>query len=396
MPEVERLPTGFDELDRVTGGGLVPGSVVLLGGDPGIGKSTLLLQTAARWIADGRRVLYVAGEENPAQLALRARRLGLATSELLVTVECAVEPVVALLAEQSPDAIIVDSIQTMYSPDASTSPPGSVNQLRAITQELTQAARRHDLAMILVGHVTRSGSIAGPRVVEHLVDTVLYLEGDPGAPLRVLRSVKNRFGSTLEVGMLHMVRTGMIDAPAAATDVPASPDRAPGVSVTAVLEGTRAFNIEVQALVATANYGSPRLNTVGVDAARVQMLTAVLERHAGDSVAGCDVYLNVTGGFRIQDPAADLGLVAALVSSLRRRAIDGSVWMAGEVGLTGELRPVPHLPQRLGAAIRAGYRTLVVPDGEEQPGDIPRGVLVHRVRRIDEALALIFGHGSAG
>ncbi|MBU6160350.1 MAG: DNA repair protein RadA [Myxococcales bacterium] len=390
MPEVPRLATGFDELDRVLGGGIVPGSVVLLGGDPGIGKSTLLLQAAAQLLALGRSVLYVAGEENPAQLALRARRVGLATADLLVTTETTVEPLVALLESDPPDVLIVDSIQTMFTADGSSSPPGSVNQLKAVTHELTQVARSKNIASILVGHVTRSGSIAGPRVVEHLVDTVLYLEGDPGGALRLLRSVKNRFGSTLEVGIFQMARDGMQDAPLSATEVPAMRDRPAGVAITATLEGTRAFNIEVQSLVAPSVYGPPRLTVVGADSPRIQMLAAILERQVGDSVAGADLYVNVTGGLRIHDSATDLAMVCAMVSSLRRRPLPGQLWVAGELGLTGELRPVTGLPQRISAAIRAGYRAAIIPAGDESPGELPRGFELHRAGRLDQALQLAF------
>ena len=390
MPEIPRLNTGFDELDRVLGGGIVPGSVVLLGGDPGIGKSTLLLQAAAQLLALGRSVLYVAGEENPAQLALRARRVGLATADLMVTTETVVERLVALLEQDPPDVLIVDSIQTMYTAEGSSSAPGSVNQLKAVTHELTQVARHKNVASILVGHVTRSGSIAGPRVVEHLVDTVLYLEGDPGGALRLLRSVKNRFGSTLEVGIFQMARDGMRDAPLSATEVPAMEDRPAGVAITATVEGTRAFNVEVQSLVAPSVYGPPRLTVVGTDSSRIQMLAAILERQAGDSVAGADLYMNVTGGLRIHDSATDLGMVCAMVSSLRRRPVPGHLWVAGEIGLTGELRPVQGLPQRISAAIRAGYRAAIIPAGDDSPGDVPRGFELHRVARLDRALQLAF------
>ena len=393
LPGFERVDTGFAELNSVLGGGLVPGSVVLLGGDPGIGKSTLLLQAAANLLERRARVLYVAGEENPAQIALRSRRLQTAAADLLVTTECCVESIAALVQQNPPDAIIVDSIQTVYSL-TSTSTPGSIQQLRACTALLTTLAKSLDIPTILVGHVTRTGSIAGPRAVEHLVDTVLYLEGDPGTPLRILRGVKNRFGSTLEVGILQMTRDGLRDAPSSVADVPALRGPRPaGIAITAITEGTRAFNVEIQALVAPAAWGPARLHCIGVDSTRVQMITAIMERHCGDSIAGADVYVTVTGGFRLQEPAGDLALAAAIASSFRNRPIAGSVWLTGELALTGDVRDVPNLPSRLGAAHRAGYTRILAPasvGAEELPSASQHAASVQPIRSLKQVFELLF------
>lgn len=387
----ERAPTGSREIDRVLGGGVVPGGVVLLGGDPGIGKSTLLLQVAARWIATGRTALYVAGEESPEQIALRAARLGRDVQSLPVCTDPDVDAVAAAMEADPPDLVIVDSIQTLRS-SRSTSAAGSVPQLRDVTTRLTDVARARGIATILVGHVTRSGAIAGPRVVEHLVDTVLYLEGEPGTPLRTIRPVKNRFGSTLEVALLAMGERGLRDAAsdivAAITTGAPHGRRAVGVAIGALLEGTRSFPVEVQALAADAAYGPARLTTNGVDSGRVQMLAAILERYAGDTVAGQDLYLNIVGGLRLTDPTCDLAVLASIASSLRRSPLSADVFVAGEVGLTGELRPVAGLQARLLGGSRAGFRHAVVPEsGHVDPVE---GLTLHRCRRLEEALEQLF------
>ena len=389
----ERFSSSFDELDRVLGGGIVPGSVVLLGGDPGIGKSTVLLQASARLIEAGHETIYVAGEESPAQLQLRAQRLDADCRPLPVISEHQVELVISTLTSEAPQIVIIDSVQTLQS-SQSDSPPGSVAQLKAVTALLTSLAKRENIAMILVGHVTRTGSIAGPRVVEHLVDTVLYLEGEPGSPLRILRAVKNRFGSTLEVGLLEMTSKGLCDGSNSLNlATPAGVKRAPGVAVSALLEGTRSFLVEVQALVSTAAYGPPHLTTVGVDRGRVQMLAAILERHVGDSVARTDLYVNIVGGLKLHDPSCDVAILLALASSSREKPLPPDLWVIGEVGLTGELRAVSGLEIRVGEAIRAGYRALVVPAANilDLP-DLPRGVKLHRAERLTTVVALAF-HG---
>lgn len=388
IAEATRLPSGYAELDRVLGGGFVAGSVVLLGGDPGIGKSTLLLQVTDRAVRAGRKTLYVAGEESPAQIRLRAERLGCATSQMAVLAEHRVEVVSATIEQLRPDLVIVDSVQTLAA-ESSSSAPGSVSQLREVTAALTDCARRAGAATVLVGHVTKTGALAGPRVVEHLVDTVVYLEGEPGSAYRVVRAAKNRFGSTLEVGLFEMADGGLLDG-APSLERAASPrvSREKGVAVSALLEGSRAFNVEVQALVATGAYGPPRLTCVGIDSGRVQMIAAILERHVGDSVAGTDLYVNVVSGLRLNDPSCDLAVALALVSSARSRAIPSDVWVVGEVGLTGELRPVAFVEARVHAAIRAGFRRLVVPDSVSM--EAPAGVNLVRCGRIQQAVEVVF------
>jgi DNA repair protein RadA/Sms len=388
---MRRLKSSFDEFDRVLGGGIVPGSVVLLGGDPGIGKSTILLQASGRMLAAGHRVIYVAGEESAAQIQLRAKRLDVDCRNLPVIAEHQVEPVLAALRSERPDIVIVDSVQTLQA-SSSDSPPGSVAQLKAVTSLLTVQAKSENIAMILVGHVTRTGSIAGPRVVEHLVDTVLYLEGEASSPLRVLRGVKNRFGSTLEVGLLEMTATGLRDgSQSLSLATPAGVKRAPGVAVSALLEGSRAFLVEVQALVASAVYGPPRLTTVGIDKGRVQMLAAVLERHVGDTVANTDLYVNIVGGLRLNDPSCDLAVLLALASSARERDLPADLWVVGEVGLTGELRPITGLDVRVGEAARAGYKRLIVPAMHSELSQSPDNAQIIRVQHLKQVVELAFG-----
>jgi len=388
-----RMSSGFEEVDRVLGGGIVPGSVVLLGGDPGIGKSTVLLQASSRMVAQGQSVVYVAGEESASQIQLRASRLEGDFDELSLIAEHQVEPILAALKEESPDVVVIDSVQTLQAA-TSDSPPGSVAQLKAVTTVLTSLAKKENIAIILVGHVTRSGSIAGPRVVEHLVDTVLYLEGDPSSPLRFMRGVKNRFGSTLEVGVLEMTGRGLCDGSGSLNmATPAGVQRAPGVAVSSLLEGTRAFLVEVQALVSTAVYGPPRLTAVGIDNGRVQMLAAVLERHVGDSVAKTDLYVNVVGGLRLQDPSCDLSVVLALASSSRDVPLPADLWVVGEVGLTGELRTVPGLDARVAEAARAGYRRLLIPASHVELPNVPQRIELIRISRLDAAVELAFERG---
>jgi DNA repair protein RadA/Sms len=382
--EAARMHSGFAELDRVLGGGFVAGSVVLLGGDPGIGKSTLLLQVTDRALRAGRSTLYVAGEESPAQIRLRAERMGCDTARMAVLAEHRAEVVSATIEQLKPDLVIIDSVQTLAS-ESSASAPGSVSQLREVTAALTDCARRAGAATVLVGHVTKTGALAGPRVVEHLVDTVVYLEGEAGSPYRIVRAAKNRFGSTLEVGLFEMFDGGLLDG-APSLERAASPGsgREKGVAISALVEGSRAFNVEVQALVATGSYGPPRLTCVGIENGRVQMIAAILERHVGDSVAGTDLYVNVVSGLKLSDPSCDLAVALALVSSARGRALPSDVWVVGEVGLTGELRPVAFVEARVHAAVRAGFRRLVVPAAVAM--EAPSGTVLLRCARLQDAV----------
>ena len=361
LEQGDRLPTGLGELDRVLGGGVVRGSLVLIGGDPGIGKSTLLLQ-AARALARARPpVLYVSAEESAAQVKMRADRLGIAADGLLLWPETDLGAVQAQIDDVKPQALIVDSIQTVFLPDLESA-PGSVAQVRECAARLMTLAKGRGLATFLVGHVTKDGGLAGPRVLEHLVDTVLYFEGEGHHAYRVLRAVKNRFGSTNEIGVFEMAERGLVEVTnPSGFFLTERPTDAPGSVVVAGLEGTRPMLLELQALVARASFGTPRRTVLGADYNRVCLLLAVLEKRAGLPIGNQDVFVNVAGGGRVLEPAADLAIVVAAASSYLERPIAGDVVVLGEVGLTGEVRGVTGLEPRLRAAAQLGFRAAVVP-----------------------------------
>ncbi len=383
----ERLGTGLPELDRVLGGGLVPGSVVLLGGEPGIGKSTLALQAAAHVRRAGRPVLYVSGEESAEQIRLRAVRLADAPEELLVLVETRAGALQDPWRKLEPALLVIDSIQTLQT-ERVESAPGSVAQVRECAAELAATAKETGTALLLVGHVTKEGSLAGPRVLEHLVDAVLLFEGDRGHPYRLLRAVKNRFGSTQEVGVFAMTERGL-EAVANPSELFLAERRggAPGSCVVPVLEGTRPMLLEIQALAAPSSYASPRRTALGVDEARVALLLAVLARHGGVDLLGHDVYVNVTGGVRVAEPAADLAVVLALASSRLDRPVPSDVAAVGEVGLGGEVRRVGRIDARVREAARLGFGRLLLPRGASPT---PRGTPAARllpVADVAEAVA---------
>ncbi len=361
LEQGDRLATGIGELDRVLGGGVVRGSLVLIGGDPGIGKSTLLLQ-AARALARARPpVLYVSAEESAAQVKMRADRLGIKADGLLLWAETDLGAVQAQIDDVKPQALVVDSIQTVFLPDLESA-PGSVAQVRECGARLMTLAKGRGLATFLVGHVTKEGALAGPRVLEHLVDTVLYFEGERHHAYRVLRAVKNRFGSTNEIGVFEMAERGLLEVSNASGFFLAErPADAPGSVVVAGLEGTRSMLLELQALVSRAGLGTPRRTVIGADYNRVCLLLAVLEKRAGLPIGNQDVFVNVAGGGRVLEPAADLAIVTAAASSYLERAIAGDVVVVGEVGLTGEVRGVAGLDPRLRAAAQLGFRAAVVP-----------------------------------
>jgi DNA repair protein RadA/Sms len=361
--EAPRLPCGIAEFDRVTGGGFVRGSVLLLGGDPGIGKSTLLIQVAAALAHSGHRAIYISGEEAVAQLRLRAERLGLGEAPVELAAETAVEDIVATLSEdRAPRLVIIDSIQTMWT-DAVEAAPGTVTQVRGSAQALIRFAKRSGAAVILVGHVTKDGQIAGPRVVEHMVDAVLSFEGEGSHHFRILRAVKNRFGPTDEIGVFEMTGLGLREVANPSELFLSERDLgSPGTAVFAGIEGTRPLLVEIQALVAPSALGTPRRAVVGWDASRLSMVLAVLEAHCGVRLSAHDVYLNVAGGLRIAEPAADLAAAAALVSSLANAPLPADAVYFGEVSLSGAVRPVAQAAARLKEAQKLGFARAIVPE----------------------------------
>ncbi|MGO9932639.1 MAG: DNA repair protein RadA [Steroidobacteraceae bacterium] len=384
MVELPRLPTGSSELDRVLGGGLVPGSVTLIGGDPGIGKSTLMLQAAAALNRTGA-VLYATGEESLKQVALRARRLGLEAATARLMAETGVEDIVAAAAGLAAHVLIVDSIQTMHCERVDAA-PGAVSQLRECTAELVRYAKASGTAVLLVGHVTKEGQIAGPRVLEHMVDTVLYFESDTGSRYRVLRSVKNRFGAANEIGVFAMLEQGLREVTnPSAIFLSRHAEPVPGSVITVMREGTRSLLIEVQVLADVALSANPRRVAVGIDANRLTMLLAVAHRHSGLRLQGYDVFANVVGGVRLAETAGDLAIVMAARSSLMDLPVPNSLIAFGELGLAGEIRPVPFGEERLREAAKHGFKLAIVPQANV-PKRSPDGMSVRGVTRLNQAL----------
>ena len=380
-----RLPTGIEELDRVLGGGLVPGGVVLLGGDPGIGKSTLLLQALAELSANGVDVLYSSGEESAAQIALRAKRIVLNSPSLEVLAEIQLETLLLSVEAAQPQVLVVDSIQTLYS-EAFSSAPGSVAQVRECAAQLTRLAKSSGICVLLVGHVTKDGHLAGPRVLEHIVDTVLYFEGDTHSSFRLVRSIKNRFGAVNELGVFAMTERGLkgVNNPSALF-LSQHPETVPGSCVLVTQEGSRPLLVEIQALVDTAHIPNPRRLAVGLEQARLAMLLAVLHRHAGIACFDQDVFLNAVGGVKISEPAADLAVLLAIASSIRNRALPKSLVVFGEVGLAGEIRPCPRGQERLKEAAKLGFSVAIIPKANLPKTKIAN-LQVIAVERIDEAI----------
>ena len=384
--EASRIATGLGEVDRVLGGGFVPGSIALFGGDPGIGKSTLLLQVAGLLAARGLPVLYLTGEESPGQVRGRAERVGAVVDGLQLAATTELETALAAIEAATPALVVVDSVQTLTSGDLA-GPAGSVGQVREVASRLAEAAKSSGTAVALVGHVTKEGTVAGPRTLEHLVDAVIYLEGERLGSTRLLRAAKNRFGSTDEVGVLEMRGDGLAEVKDPSRFFLES-DEAPsaGAAITIALEGTRPLAVEIQALCATAGYGSPRRATTGIDVNRVLMLIAVLARHAGLNLASHDVYVNVAGGLRIDEPAADLAVAVALASSFRERPVRAATVVAGEVALSGNLRAAVRAERRLLEASRLGFERVITGPARAS-GDGPASGLVV-ARDIGEALRL--------
>ncbi|HEX2650649.1 MAG TPA: DNA repair protein RadA [Burkholderiales bacterium] len=387
VSEAERLPTGIGELDRVLGGGLVAGQVVLIGGDPGIGKSTLLLQALSS-LGSGSKTLYVSGEESAEQVALRARRLGVDTAPVHLVAEIQLERIAAALDAQRPQVAVVDSIQTLWS-EQLQSAPGSVAQVRECAAQLARHAKRNGIALFIIGHVTKEGTIAGPRVLEHIVDTVLYFEGDPNSTFRLVRAVKNRFGAVNELGVFAMTEKGL-KAVSNPSRLFLSTHEKPvaGSCVLVTLEGTRPLLVEIQALVDSAHTPNPRRLSVGLEQNRLAMLLAVLHRHAGIATWEQDVFVNAVGGMRISEPAADLAVCLAVVSSLTDRPIREKVAVFGEVGLAGEVRPAPRGQERLKEAAKLGFEKAIVPKANQPKGRLAE-LEVIAVERVDQAVQVL-------
>ncbi len=382
-----RFPTGVEEFDRVLGGGLVPGGVILLGGDPGIGKSTLLLQAMAA-IGAAKSALYVTGEESAEQVALRAQRLGLVNAPVSLLAEVQLEAIIATIGSTSPEVVVIDSIQTAYT-EALTSAPGSVAQVRECAAQLTRLAKQRGIVVIFVGHVTKEGAIAGPRVLEHIVDTVLYFEGDPHSSFRLVRAIKNRYGAANELGVFAMTERGLKGvANPSALFLSQHTLSVPGTAVVATLEGTRPLLVEIQALVDPIQGGNPRRLSVGLDPQRLALLLAVLHRHGGVETAGYDVFVNAVGGVRINEPAADLAILLAIHSSLTGRPLPAKMLVFGEVGLAGEIRPVQRGQDRIREAAKLGFRQFLIPS-LNKPKQLLENTKIMHTERVEQALQLM-------
>lgn len=389
IEEQDRISTGYQELDRVLGSGIVAGSLVLVGGDPGIGKSTLLLQVCRNLAAEGHKVLYISGEESLKQIKLRANRIGRITGELLFLCETSLDDIQEAIQETKPEIVIIDSIQTMYREDVSSA-PGSVSQVRESTNILLQIAKGMGISVFIVGHVTKEGVVAGPRVLEHMVDTVLYFEGERNASYRILRGVKNRFGSTNEIGVFEMQEQGLeeVENPSEYL-LSGRPEEASGAAVACSLEGTRPILLEVQALVAQTNFGMARRTAAGTDYNRVNLLMAVLEKRCHYEMSRYDAYVNIAGGVRMNEPALDLAIVLALVSSLKDRPVNPKCIIFGEVGLSGEVRAVSMAEQRVREAIKLGFESCILPQVCLEKMKKVEGIDLHGVRNVREAIGWI-------
>ncbi|MDN4494051.1 DNA repair protein RadA [Ureibacillus aquaedulcis] len=385
-----RIPTEMDELNRVLGGGIVPGSLVLIGGDPGIGKSTLLMQVSALLSNKGHRMLYISGEESMRQTKLRASRLGVQSPELYIYSETNLELINQTIEEVAPKFVIIDSIQTIHHPEV-TSAPGSVSQVRECTAELMRIAKTKGIAIFLVGHVTKEGQIAGPRLLEHMVDTVLYFEGERHHTYRILRSVKNRFGSTNEIAIFEMVQAGLkeVSNPSELFLEERSYDAA-GSTIVASMEGTRPILVEIQSLVTPTSFNYPKRMSTGVDQNRVQLLMAVLEKRMGLLLQAQDAYIKVAGGVKLDEPAIDLAVLTSIVSSFKDQAVKSTDCFIGEVGLTGEVRRVSRIEQRVQEAARLGFKRAFIPASNQGGWDYPSGIQVVGIETINEALRACF------
>lgn len=384
----ERIQTKICELDRVLGGGIVPGSLILVGGDPGIGKSTLLLQVCQKLCENNKEILYISGEESLKQIKLRANRIGEFKENLYLLCETNLDIIKGVIEKRKPEVVVIDSIQTMYDEEVSAA-PGSVSQVRESTNVFMQLAKGLGISIFIVGHVTKEGTVAGPRVLEHMVDTVLYFEGDRHASYRILRGVKNRFGSTNEIGVFEMRQNGLVEVENPSEFMlNGKPEHASGSVVACSMEGTRPILIEIQALVCNSNFGMPRRTAAGTDYNRVNLLMAVLEKRAGIQLSNCDAYVNIAGGVKMNEPAIDLAIVMAIISSYKNRAIDEKTIVFGEVGLSGEVRAVNMPEQRVAEAKKLGFETCIMPEVSKETVKDIKGIKIIGVKNINEAMKL--------
>lgn len=385
-----RLSTGVKEFDRVLGGGLVPGTLVLIGGDPGIGKSTLMLQALYGLANSGHKVLYASGEESVRQIRIRSERLSAVSHNLMVVSEIDIELIISMVESIKPDVLVIDSIQTMFSPDL-TSAPGSVSQVRESAVKLMLMAKKTNIPTFLVGHVTKDGAIAGPRLLEHMVDTVLYFEGDRNHVFRILRTVKNRFGSTNEIGVFEMNERGLEEvANPSAVFLSERPENAPGSVVTASMEGTRPILVELQALAGSTSFGNPRRTILGLDSNRVALLVAVIEKKLGMHLMGHDIFMNVAGGVRVDEPAIDLGIISAVTSSFLDKSIQDGTIVLGEVGLVGEVRAIGRVETRVAEAKKMGFKRCLVPDSNLKRMSGIKGIELVGIKNVSEAVEALF------
>ena len=387
--EDERMKTELVELDRVLGGGIVPGSLVLVGGDPGIGKSTLLLQVCQKLSAMNKKVLYISGEESLKQIKLRANRMGEFSENLYLLCETSLNLIQTAIEREKPDVVVIDSIQTMYNEEIGSA-PGSVSQVRESTNVFMHLAKGMNIAIFIVGHVTKEGTVAGPRVLEHMVDTVLYFEGDRHASYRILRGVKNRFGSTNEIGVFEMRKEGLVEVENPSEFMlSGKPENASGSVVACAMEGTRPMLMEIQALVCKSNFGMPRRTAAGIDYNRVNLLMAVLEKRVGLPLSGYDAYVNIAGGIRMNEPAVDLGIIMAVASSYKNRPVSEDTIVFGEVGLSGEVRAVTMPEQRVAEAKKLGFKVCVVPEVSLKSIGKVEGIEVIGVKSVNQTMNLL-------
>ena len=385
-----RIQTGIKEFDRVLGGGIVSGTMVLIGGDPGIGKSTLMLQALAKLSESGKKTLYVSGEESIRQLKMRGKRLTSGDSTMLVAAETDLDSVITMAEDEKPHAMVIDSIQTVYNPEISST-PGSVTQIREASIRLMNMAKRSGIPLFLVGHVTKVGAIAGPRIMEHMVDTVLYFEGDRSHVFRILRAVKNRFGSTNEIGVFEMKDKGLEEVPnPSAVFLAERSVNAPGSVVTASMEGTRPILIEIQGLASSSGFGTPRRTILGLDPNRVALIVAVMEKRLGINLSGLDIFMNVAGGVKVVEPAIDLGIAVALTSSFLDTPVPEGTTVIGEIGLTGEIRAVGHVEARVKEAVKMGFNRCLLPENSRKQVPHIKRAVIEGIQSLKQVMEILF------